>query len=68
MARRGDEEVVRLSKHTEPGSRVYFDPGPGMRISGVLKDWKMCGMAIIEVDVEDRHLVKQRTIMEVPVE
>lgn len=66
-ARRGDDEVVRLSIHCELDTRVYFDPGPGLRISGVLKDWTMGGMAIIEVDSEDRALVNSQTIMQVPV-
>lgn len=65
--RRGDEEVVVLSRQSSPGDRVYFDPGPGMRVSGVLKDWDAEGMAVIEIDSEDRQLVNSKTIMQIPV-
>lgn len=65
--RHGDEEVVRLSKKSKPGNRVYFDPGPGLRVSGVLKDFESEGMAVIEIDSEDRQLVNSKTIMKVPV-
>lgn len=65
--RRGDEETFRLTKARKPGDRVYFDPGPGLRVSGTLKDWKEAGMAVVEIDPDDRALVNTQTIMEVPV-
>lgn len=66
-SRANDEEVQQLTKHNKPGDRVYFDPGPGLRISGTLKDYENENLAVIEVDSEDRAFVGNKTIMKVPV-
>ncbi len=52
--RPGDEEVFRLSKKSRPGERVFLDIGPGLRISGKLKEFKEESLAVVEVDAEDR--------------
>lgn len=46
--------IVKLTRQCQRGDRVHFDPGPGIRLSGVLKDWDADGMAVIEVDTDDR--------------
>lgn len=53
--RKGDGLIERLTSRSQPGDRVYFDPGPGVRVSGVLKEWQD-GEAVIEVDMDDRGM------------
>ena len=52
--RQGDGLLYKLTRDSQRGDRVYFDPGPGVRLSGELKDWEADGMAVIEVDADDR--------------
>ena len=54
--RRGDSRVTMLTRGSARGDKVYFDAGPGNRISGTLKAWEEGYVAVVETDLADRGL------------
>lgn len=71
--RQNDGLIEKLTKASQVGDHVYCDPGPGVRVSGILKEWEKENLAVVEIDPDDRGIhipLYEKTvlsIMKIPV-